>query len=42
MVPNKGVIGKQFRKDAKPLLDWLDQLDSAGAEELESRLKDAG
>ena len=42
VVPNKGVLGQQFRKDSKPLMDWLNQLDSAEAEKLELQLKTDG
>ena len=42
MVPEKGVIGKQFRKEAKPLIEWLTTLDNKGAEELEGELEKNG
>lgn len=41
-VPEKGVIGKTFRRDAKPLLDWLAQLDEKGAGHLERELQSNG
>ena len=41
-LPDKGVIGKQFRKDSKPLLEWLGQLDEKGTERLESDLRASG
>lgn len=39
VVPDKGLIGKQFRKDAKVLMEWLVHLDQAAAEALEQRLQ---
>ena len=42
VVPEKGVIGKQFRKEAKPLIEWLTALDNKGAEELEGELEKNG
>lgn len=42
MVPDKGVIGKQFRKDAKPLLEWLVGLSRVEVEALEARLLEEG
>ena len=41
-VPEKGVIGKQFRKDAKVLMEWLGQLERSEVESLESRLEQDG
>lgn len=41
-IPDKGVIGKQFRKEAKPLLEWLGALDREGVERLEGELEKAG
>ena len=41
-VPEKGVIGKQFRKDAKPIMDWLSGLDEKGVEEMERQMKSKG
>lgn len=41
-MPEKGVIGKTFRRDAKPLLDWLAQLDEKGAGHLERELQSNG
>ena len=35
VVPDKGIIGKQFRKDAKPIMERLAGLDSSQAELLE-------
>lgn len=42
VVPDKAAVGKVFRKDAQPLLEWFSQLDSSGAEELDSRLESDG
>lgn len=42
VIPDKGLIGKQFRKDAKILMDWLNQLDKVGIEDLERRLQAEG
>ncbi len=41
-VPDKGVIGKQFRKEAKPILEWLAGLDSSATEEVEKGLQTSG
>lgn len=41
-IPDKGVIGKQFRKEAKPLLEWLGALDREGVERLEGGLEKTG
>lgn len=41
-IPDKGVIGKQFRKEAKPLLEWLGALDREGVERLEGELEKTG
>ena len=42
VVPDKGLVGKQFRKDAKPLMEWLSNLDRTAAEQLEGQLQDTG
>lgn len=42
VVPDKGVIGKQFRKEAKLVLDWLSQLDNASVEKLQQQLQGDG
>ena len=39
-VPDKGAIGKKFRKDAKPLMEWLSGLNKEEVAELEGRLKE--
>ena len=39
VVPEKALIGKQFRKDAKVLMDWLSQLDKTAIESLEVQLE---
>ena len=41
-IPEKGVIGKKYRKDAKPLLDWLGKLANADVEKLEKQLAENG
>ncbi len=41
-VPEKGVIGKQFRKDAKPIMEWLAGLDESAVQELEWNLETNG
>ena len=41
-VPDKGIIGKQFRKDSKLLLEWLGQLEEKRVEQLESDLRANG
>ena len=42
VVPDKGLIGKQFRKDAKGLMEHLSHLGSSEIDELEKELKEAG
>lgn len=42
VIPDKKLIGKQYRKEAKPLMDWLSKLDRAGADDLEGQLRDNG
>ena len=42
VVPEKGVIGKQFKKEAKPLMEWLGALDHEGVERLEGELEKTG
>lgn len=42
LLPEKGLIGKQFRKEAKPLMDHLMTLTSGEIESLEKQLKDNG
>lgn len=41
-VPDKTVIGKQFRKDAKPLMEHLSNLSRTDVEGLEGLLQDKG
>lgn len=41
-VPDKGIIGKQFRKDSKLLLEWLGQLEEERAKQLERDFKENG
>lgn len=40
IVPDKSTLGRQFRKDAKPLMDWFNQLDRARIEDLEGQLRE--
>ena len=42
VVPDKGIIGKQFRKDAKPIMERLAGLDSSQAELLEKEVSEKG
>ena len=42
VVPEKGVLGKQFRKEAKPLMDRLTTLSCTEIESMEKQLKDNG
>ena len=42
VVPEKGVIGKKYRKEAKPLMEWLAALTKAQIEDLEKNLTDNG
>lgn len=42
VVPDKGVIGKKYRKEAKPLLEWLGELPKTDIEQLERQLADKG
>lgn len=42
VVPNKGALGKAFKKDAKAITDKLASLDKSEAEELEKRLESDG
>ncbi len=37
-LPDKGAIGKKFRKDAKALLEWLAGQDKEAMQRLESEL----
>jgi len=39
VVPDKGVVGKTYRKDAKPLLAWLEAMPAPQAQELQSQLE---
>ena len=41
-IPEKGVIGKKYRKDAKPLLEWLSKLGKTDVEKLEKQLAENG
>ena len=41
MVPDKGAIGKKFRKEAKQLLEWLAGLSREEVVELEEKLKNS-
>lgn len=41
-VPNKGVIGKAFKKDAKAVTEYLSALEPKQVEELEKALQDNG
>ena len=42
VVPDKGVIGKKYRKEAKPLMEWLAALTKTQVEDLEKNLTDNG
>ena len=42
VVPDKGIIGKQFRKDAKPIMEHLAGLGSSQAELLEKEVSEKG
>lgn len=42
IVPEKGIIGKKYRKDAKVLLDWLAGLSKSNIEQLEKQISDGG
>eukprot|EP00824_Muranothrix_gubernata_P005319 TRINITY_DN16846_c0_g2_i1.p1 TRINITY_DN16846_c0_g2~~TRINITY_DN16846_c0_g2_i1.p1 ORF type:complete len:630 (+),score=115.95 TRINITY_DN16846_c0_g2_i1:47-1936(+) len=42
MKPVKGRIGAVFRRDAKPLLDWLEELDEAGVQSLQQAIQTSG
>ena len=42
IVPEKGVIGKKYRKEAKPLMEWLATLTKTQIEDLEKNLTDKG
>ena len=42
IVPEKGVIGKKYRKEAKPLMEWLAMLTKTQIEDLEKNLTDNG
>ena len=42
IVPEKGVIGKKYRKEAKPLMEWLATLTKTQIEDLEKNLTDNG
>lgn len=42
ILPEKGLIGKKYRKDAKPLMDWLAGLTKQDIEQLEKQLTDNG
>ena len=42
ILPEKGVIGKKYRKEAKPLMDWLAGLKKTEIEQLEKSLVDNG
>lgn len=42
VVADKGLVGKQFRKDAKPLMEWLGNLDRTTVEQLEGQLQETG
>jgi len=39
---NKGAIGKVFKKDAKAILDHVEQLDENGLAKMEKSLADNG
>ena len=39
-LPDKGAIGKKFRKDAKTLLEWLASQDRETMQRLESELSE--
>lgn len=41
-VPDKGVIGKQFRKEAKPILEWMSGLDESAVKEMEESFQTKG
>ena len=40
-VPDKGAIGKKFRKEAKQLLEWLAGLSREEVVDLEERLRNS-
>ena len=42
VVPDKGVIGKKYRKEAKPLMEWLATLTKTQIEDLEKNLVASG
>ena len=42
VVPDKGVIGKKYRKEAKPLMERLAALTKTQVEDLEKNLTDNG
>lgn len=42
VVPNKGALGKSFKKDAKAITDKLASLGKTEAEDLEKRLESDG
>ena len=42
LVPNKGLMGKQFRADSKAVLDALAAISPEGAAEVDAQLKATG
>ena len=42
MVPNKGIIGKEFKKEAKIITDYLGKMDAASVSEREAELEANG
>merc|ERR1719322_1797218 len=42
MVPNKGIIGKEFKKEAKIITDYLGKMDAASVSEREAELEEKG
>lgn len=42
VVPEKGVIGKQFRREGKAIMDQLASLSSSQAEEIEKETVEKG
>ena len=42
VVPEKGVIGKQFRKEAKPIMEALASLNSSQAEDVAKETAEKG
>ena len=42
MVPDKGLIGKQFRKDAKAITEYLTGLSGDAVKQVEQELAEKG